>query len=127
VSPVSWVQSKVVAIAVLAGQNLAEERPAGGGRAEVRVRRPLAGGKHEPATLACAHGHCCRLPCRGVWLDRGELDKLIASAEDAWGPDSSERSFGVDDDDDRRGQPSGGARRRPRRESWLGELFEFGS
>lgn len=69
--------------------------------------------------------------CRGVWLDRGELDKLI------------ERSMGVaprvgttelrreatprgvarpdyDDDDDR--VPGQHGRRR---KGWLGELFDF--
>lgn len=34
--------------------------------------------------------------CRGVWLDRGELEKLIARSSNAAGDDD-------DDDDNRRG------------------------
>ncbi len=52
--------------------------------------------------------------CRGVWLDRGELDKII------------ERSMGSDGDqgtarrDDRYQE-----RPRKKRESFLSELFDF--
>jgi uncharacterized protein len=35
--------------------------------------------------------------CRGVWLDRGELDKLITRASRH---DDGDRRFGDDDDDD---------------------------
>ena len=35
--------------------------------------------------------------CRGVWLDRGELERLIAKANEA------KRDDGDDDDDDNRG------------------------
>ena len=55
--------------------------------------------------------------CRGVWLDRGELDKLIARDDDR--PRSRD-----DRDDDYRGSP--GLRPKRRRESFLGELFDFG-
>jgi Zn-finger nucleic acid-binding protein len=52
--------------------------------------------------------------CRGVWLDRGELEKLIAMARDEGGPrdDDDDRRRGRrddDDDDDDRGR--GGRRR----------------
>jgi Zn-finger nucleic acid-binding protein len=41
--------------------------------------------------------------CRGIWLDRGELEKLIARAvEDSDGLDGR-RGFDGDDDQDRRG------------------------
>ncbi len=73
--------------------------------------------------------------CRGVWLDRGELDKLIAAADgddDRWErddrPDFGERR----DRDDRRDwddRPFGGGygdHRRKRKRSFLGEMFEFG-
>jgi Zn-finger nucleic acid-binding protein len=52
--------------------------------------------------------------CRGVWLDRGELDKIIdRSARDvAPQPRGDERS-------DAYGKP------RKKRESFLGELFDF--
>ena len=68
--------------------------------------------------------------CRGVWLDRGELDKIIerqpmaapSRAEWAGGRGGYERD---DDDDDyeHRRYPFG---RNRRREGWLGELFDFG-
>lgn len=46
--------------------------------------------------------------CRGVWLDRGELDKLIARAAR---DDDDDRGFGGDDDDDQgRGGRRGGRR-----------------
>lgn len=59
----------------------------------------------------------CR-QCRGVWLDRGELEKIIARASDD-----------DDDDDDEhrwRGGPDG-SQRPPRRRGWfenLGDLFD---
>lgn len=72
--------------------------------------------------------------CRGVWLDRGELDKLIersAAAPFAAEPerydverDDDERRGGYDDErelDDRR---DGHGRRR--RRSVLEDLFDFG-
>ena len=55
--------------------------------------------------------------CRGVWLDRGELDKII---------DRNERSIRPgDDDDDRRGgyQPE---KKKKKKTSFLSELFEGG-
>lgn len=81
--------------------------------------------------------------CRGVWLDRGELDKIIdraqgasatsapvvlaepgrapRAAEPAHEPrDMRGRHRDDDDDDDRRH-----GHRKKRRESFLGELFEF--
>ena len=73
--------------------------------------------------------------CRGIWLDRGELDKLLAAAD----------RYDDDDDDDRRererrpaygerrdyddqafGGGYGGPRRRKKKKSFLGEMFEFG-
>jgi Zn-finger nucleic acid-binding protein len=48
--------------------------------------------------------------CRGVWLDRGELDKLVERA-DAWQPGFAGSSH----------HGSHGARRR---KSWLGEIFD---
>lgn len=64
--------------------------------------------------------------CRGVWLDRGELDKIIEKIERS-NPQGVERSDSQrfdrrddDDDDDRnRGFP------RRRREGFLGDLFDF--
>jgi uncharacterized protein len=68
--------------------------------------------------------------CRGVWLDRGELDKMIErsgrgpgySDEPRSGRDyyDNERSGGRDyyDDDDRREKPR-------KRRSFLDDLFDF--
>ena len=59
--------------------------------------------------------------CRGVWLDRGELEKIIDRSA---GPQPrSER-----DHDDRRYGDRGDRDHRPRKkrpESVLGELFDF--
>ena len=81
--------------------------------------------------------------CRGVWLDRGELDKLIErsqqfeaapasreypdryESEPRWGDDDRRRRDDDDDDDDdwRHGSRHG---RRHKRKNMLGDLFDFG-
>jgi Zn-finger nucleic acid-binding protein len=71
--------------------------------------------------------HCPQ--CRGVWLDRGELDKIIQhTIEDE---ERSPRRRGEserfsredrDEDWDEERRPKG----KRRRDSWLGELFDFG-
>ena len=81
--------------------------------------------------------------CRGVWLDRGELDKIIERApagQAGYGapapyagspyPQRHDRDYDDDDDDDDRrryapGQAGYYGHRRKRRESWLGDLFDF--
>lgn len=74
--------------------------------------------------------------CRGVWLDRGELDKIIERATllEAQGPRAggpaipstpdqgyrmADRHRDYDDDDDY------DRRRRKKRGGFLGELFDF--
>ena len=72
--------------------------------------------------------------CRGVWLDRGELDKLI-DREAERGPGRSAPGAGArararrerpryrdDDDDDRHG----GGHKRKKKGGFLSEIFEFG-
>jgi Zn-finger nucleic acid-binding protein len=73
--------------------------------------------------------------CRGVWLDRGELDKIIAISATGRG---GQEPYGGKEDVPRRGRERdrtdydqeygdeeyGG--RRQRRGSWLGDLFDFG-
>ncbi len=63
--------------------------------------------------------------CRGVWLDRGELDKIIERAPSAY----AERRREYDDDDDRykeRHYEGDHYRRHPhKRKSFLGEMFDF--
>ena len=51
--------------------------------------------------------------CRGVWLDRGELDKIIDRNAAATGYDEADD---YDRDDRKRGKRRGGL---------LGELFDF--
>ena len=57
--------------------------------------------------------------CRGVWLERGELDKLLERAPRV----PSSRHDDDDDDDDERYR-HGGVRPR-RRKSFLENLFDF--
>jgi uncharacterized protein len=58
--------------------------------------------------------------CRGVWLDRGELDKIIERLSGApWAQDSAEFP---DQPKDR--QEADGQKRK--RRSFLSEMFEFG-
>lgn len=57
--------------------------------------------------------------CRGVWLDRGELDKIVerSAAETPW------HKYTDDDDDERyRSGPPGSKKRK---KSFLGELFDL--
>lgn len=62
--------------------------------------------------------------CRGVWLDRGELDKLIErSAGILAPPPQVRRDRDWDDDDDwkKKGFP-----KKKKTTSLLGEIFDFG-
>ncbi|WP_197919540.1 TFIIB-type zinc ribbon-containing protein [Thiosulfatihalobacter marinus] len=70
--------------------------------------------------------------CRGVWLDRGELDKIIErSIGEAAPPPPRTRDRRYDDDDReyRSGKHGGGhhggyGKHGSRRKSWLHELFD---
>lgn len=61
--------------------------------------------------------------CRGVWLDRGELDKIVERAQA--GPHSHRDDDDHDDDRYAPGRPEYGGRHR-KRKSWLSEMFDFG-
>jgi Zn-finger nucleic acid-binding protein len=71
--------------------------------------------------------------CRGVWLDRGELDKIIErSAAEQPSPSTSPAAAAMppreqrpydDDDDDYRYRDQGYHKRR--RRGLLGDLFDF--
>ena len=50
--------------------------------------------------------------CRGVWLDRGELDKLVERSHHEYAPAHGNKGFE---------RPPAGKRRKS---SWLGELFD---
>lgn len=64
--------------------------------------------------------------CRGVWLDKGELDKIIEKSQaGSVSTNPANRNFDrFDDDDDnfRENQPN---QRRKRRGGFLGDLFDF--
>ncbi len=55
--------------------------------------------------------------CRGVWLDRGELDKIIDRSADHTPPPPPQR--GIDDRSDH------GYRKKKKRGGFLDELFDF--
>lgn len=63
--------------------------------------------------------------CRGVWLDRGELDKLIARSADAGSPpvhehrDERSKPQFVDSDHGHGRNPHG-----KRHKSWLSNIFD---
>ncbi|MGH6621351.1 MAG: zf-TFIIB domain-containing protein [Alphaproteobacteria bacterium] len=61
--------------------------------------------------------------CRGVWLDRGELDKIIErnAASEAAAPSPRQPQYRGDDDDRHHEKHP----RRHKRKSLLGELFDF--
>lgn len=71
--------------------------------------------------------------CRGVWLDRGELEKLMAS--DAAPPPPAPSGFAQpqhtqyrprdnDDDDDRRSRDSRDYAGKPRKKSSIFDIFD---
>jgi hypothetical protein len=70
--------------------------------------------------------------CRGVWLDRGELDKLIERSTSYGAPEPSsyerERDERQQQYQQRYADPQRYAppppRRRQRKESWLSEIFD---
>ena len=76
--------------------------------------------------------------CRGVWLDRGELDKLIDREANAAPPpsrgeqerprsrDDDRPRYRDDDDDDDRKSGSLGGHKRKKKGGFLSEIFEFG-
>jgi Zn-finger nucleic acid-binding protein len=60
--------------------------------------------------------------CRGVWLDRGELDKLI---ERTSAPARSSRRDDDDDDDRKRVKYVPYPPKKKKMSSMLGEIFDF--
>lgn len=58
--------------------------------------------------------------CRGVWLDRGELDKIIERSGVAAAPKRDE-----DDRDDRLYESRDYPPKKKKRESFLSDLFDF--
>lgn len=70
--------------------------------------------------------------CRGIWLDRGELDKLLGKAEQAAAAPDQRPSGHIHPDGYRRGDEHhhrehhhGHDSYNSRRRSWLGNLLDF--
>jgi Zn-finger nucleic acid-binding protein len=70
--------------------------------------------------------------CRGVWLDRGELDKIIERSESqspAPNKDHSDHRPDNDDrkykEDDRKYKEDEYKYKKKKRDSFLGDLFDF--
>lgn len=57
--------------------------------------------------------------CRGVWLDRGELDKIIERSGPADVPERVEPRYDRHDDHYKYGH------KKKKREGFLGDLFDF--
>jgi Zn-finger nucleic acid-binding protein len=62
--------------------------------------------------------------CRGVWLDRGELDKILERSAQIASPDN--RSPYRDDDDEPRQARRDETRPQSKRRSFLEEILDFG-
>ena len=60
--------------------------------------------------------------CRGIWLDRGELDKLVAAAD----RDDDDRWSERDRDRDRYVAEGRQWHKPKKKKSFLSEMFEFG-
>jgi Zn-finger nucleic acid-binding protein len=95
------------------------------------LRCPSCDGPMSPVERRSVVIDLCR-DCKGVFLDRGELDKLLDAAEADRAPLAAEadrlsrrpeRDWDDDDDDERWGGHGGGRRRK--RGGFLGDLFDF--
>jgi Zn-finger nucleic acid-binding protein len=64
--------------------------------------------------------------CRGVWLDRGELDKIVAraAAMEAAAPAQQQGSSWLTPGQQTQFQQHGPYQQQPKRRSWWGELFD---
>ncbi len=62
--------------------------------------------------------------CRGVWLDRGELDKIIDRAAPPAAPARAPER-GYEERREEHGERYHGKPYRKKREGFLGELFDF--
>jgi Zn-finger nucleic acid-binding protein len=60
--------------------------------------------------------------CRGVWLDRGELDKIIDRSSTGAAAAPSSSTTGLRDHER---FADGTQQKKKRKESFLGELFDF--
>lgn len=63
--------------------------------------------------------------CRGVWLDRGELDKIIDRADPGPAARPARTDHGDRREEYRQDYGHGGKPYKKKREGFLGELFDF--
>ena len=82
---------------------------------------PSCGGELVELERSGVRVDACR-NCRGVWLDRGELDKILERSTAR----ESRRVDRDDDDDYRHGEKARESSPRKRRGGFFGELFDFG-
>ncbi len=66
--------------------------------------------------------------CRGVWLDRGELDKIIERTAPTTAPSAKpqKRDDDWDDDDDYKFKKAPYPYKKKKMSSMLGDIFDFG-
>lgn len=62
--------------------------------------------------------------CRGIWLDRGELDKIIERSALERRDDEKSLRYASDRRDDRRYDSDDGYKYKKRKKSFLEELFD---
>ena len=62
--------------------------------------------------------------CRGIWLDRGELDKLIEKEEKTY-QEARRDNHDYEDEEDRKDAKKSSHTKKRKRESFLGEVFEM--
>ncbi|GAB2445419.1 zf-TFIIB domain-containing protein [Nocardioides hungaricus] len=65
--------------------------------------------------------------CRGVWLDRGELDKIIERSLGQPAPQApapAPPAYGYQKSGHHGGYQQGGHYQKRRKESWLGQIFD---
>ena len=63
--------------------------------------------------------------CRGVWLDRGELDKLIEGGARQSGESRERPSERYEERRPSSGYDSSHGYKKKKKEGWLGEIFDF--
>ena len=61
--------------------------------------------------------------CRGVWLDRGELDKIIERSSQPYS--ANQKTAGRAERQPKEEYDDFGHHKKRKRESFLGELFDF--
>ena len=63
--------------------------------------------------------------CRGIWLDRGELEKLISNEENYNQSHYTKKEYEKDDNRDNYYNDKNGKYHKRKKESFLGEIFDI--